>query len=249
MGTKRKAAYGYPRVSGPSQEKGESIPSQKRRMAAFAKSHGIRVVEWFAEVWTGTEADRPEYQKMITAMKTNGVEIIIVDCMDRFTRDLTVQGILLTRLCVDGFTLLSADNGRDITVDFVGEPCQRAIVQMLGVFAELDKNQRVFNMRRGKRDKVAAAKRRGEDVKVDGNYAFGEHPDILEEISVLKRIGQLRRRPRYGKRLTYQKVADTLNAEGLPTRAALLASQPDSKREPRLWLKQAVWEICKRHGW
>ena len=244
-----KKAYGYVRVSGPSQEKGFGISRQKEIVRAFTKRNGTRIVRWFSEAHTGTEEDRPKFAAMLFSMMTNGVKIVIVESLDRFARDLMIQNLLLAKLAAEGITLIAANTGEDVTAAMAGDPMRRMLIQMQGLFAELDKGLTVKRLREGKEAKRRAAKRRGEKVKTDGDYAFGEHPDIPEEIPILKRIGRLRRRPRYGKRLSYERVAVTLNVEGLPTRAALLASCPGSKRTPRPWTKGDVYGICKRHGW
>ena len=63
------------------------------------------------------------------------------------------------------------------------------------------------------------------------------HGEKAGEAAVLDRIRQLMRKPRNNKRLSYGKVAATLNAEGHQTRLG------------RPWKRGTVWNICKREGW
>ena len=87
---------------------------------------------------------------------------------------------------------------------------RKALVQIQGVFAELDKSLLVRKLRKG-REAVRATKGRCEGQKPYGHYD-GEQ-------EVLRRMRALRRKPRGGRRLSYQKVADQLNTEGFSNRS------------------------------
>ena len=73
---------------------------------------------------------------------------------------------------------------------------------------------------------------KAEGKKVEGRSAYGE---TAEERRIIKRIKMMRRKRRGGhKGLTYQAIADNLNAEGIPTK--------DGKK----WSKGQVHKIANR---
>lgn len=222
-------AFGYVRVSGQGQLKGHGPERQRDDIAAFADRNGIEVAAIFQDAWTGTEDDRPEFMAMLEAMMTNGVRTVVVESMDRFARDLAVQMQLIAKLLSAGITLIPANTGQAIsTATLDDNPMLKAMVQIQGVFAELDKSLTVRKLRKARDAKREAAGR------CEGRKPFGTHDD---EAAVLDRIRQLRRKPRGGDRRSFAAVATVLNAEGLAT------------RQGKPWNRGCVHAICQRNGW
>jgi len=203
-------AFGYVRVSGVGQVKGHGPGRQRELIQEFAGSHGYDVVMVYEDAYTGTEDDRPRFAEMLAAMMTNGVKTAIVESLDRFARDLTVQGVLLAKLAAEGLTLMAVNTGEDVTQAMRDDPMRRAMVQVQGVFAELDKNLIVRKLRKARQAK------RERDGRCEGRKPFGHYDG---EQAVLDRMKQLRRKPRGGERLPVGKVAESLNAEGLRNRS------------------------------
>jgi len=222
-------AYGYVRVSGTGQLKGHGPERQRDDIAAFATRNGIEVVEVFQDAWTGTEDDRPAFMEMLTAMMDNGVRTVIVESMDRFARDLAVQMQLIAKLVSDGITLIPANTGQPISSETLDDnPMLKAMTQIQGVFAELDKSLTVRKLK-----KARDAKRHA-NGRCEGPRPFGANPD---ETAALDRIKGLRRKPKGGDRRSFAKVAAVLNAEELATRTG------------KPWNRGTVHVICRRHGW
>ena len=140
------------------------------------------------------------------------VRLDIVERLDRLARDLGVQLQLVGLLCSRGFTLISADTEQDVTAAFSGDPMLKAMIQVQGVFSELDKSMLVKKLRKARETKKAKTGR------CEGRKPFGFHP---EEAETLKRIKQLYRKPRSEKRLGFYQIATILNKEGLPTRTGV----------------------------
>tara|TARA_Y100000593_G_scaffold93773_1_gene189989 strand:- start:4150 stop:4830 length:681 start_codon:yes stop_codon:yes gene_type:complete len=221
-------AVGYLRVSGKGQIKGHGLDRQREIVSKFASKNGIDVVEYYEEAHTGTELERPALTDMLARLVGNGIKTVIVEQLDRLARELNVQLSILAKLELEGITLISASTGEDVTSSMRDDPMKKALVQIQGVFAELDKSLTVRKLRKA-RETV-----RSERGKCEGAKAFGEKAG---ETAVLDRIRQLIRKPRNNKRLSYGKVAATLNAEGHQTRLG------------RPWNRGTVWNICKREGW
>ena len=85
------------------------------------------------------------------------------------------------------------------------------MVQVQGIFSELDKNLLVRKLR------LARAKVRAEKGKCGGRRRFGE--DSEEEAKVVRRIKLMRRKRKGGlPGMTLQQIANTLNEEGIRTK-------------------------------
>ena len=220
-------AVGYLRVSGKSQLDGNGPDRQEELIRAFAAKNGIEVTKCYTEAYTGTEADRPVFSEMLADLLTNGCRTIIVECLDRLARDLIVQMGLLNMLIEKGVTLISAMTGEDVTAGVQDDPMRKAMIQIQGVFSELEKALLVRKMSKAK----AAIRATG--VKCDGRKSYGEKDG---EQAILDRVRVLRRKPRLGVKLTWEEVAAALNAEGLRNRAG------------REWTRQNLHKVCKTFG-
>jgi site-specific DNA recombinase len=157
------------------------------------------------------ETERPAFQEMMAAILTNGVSTIIVESMDRLARELRIQEALLIYLASKGVDLVSARTGENITQAVQADPLKKALVQIQGVFSELEKNQLVRRLRKARDLRSAQAKRR-----IEGRKAYGQTP---EEKHIIQRIRAMRRtRRNRTPGLTLQEIADRLNKEGVLTK-------------------------------
>lgn len=202
-------AYGYLRVSGNSQVEGDGFRRQEEEVRAYCKAHGIDLVNVYREEavsGTSDETARPAFQDMITAILKNGVRTIIVEGLDRLARELRIQETLLIYLASKNITLISARTGENATEAISGDPMRKALIQIQGVFAELEKNLLV------KKLKVAREATKERDGKCEGRKSYEEKDPELADY-----IKKLYRKPRNGKRRTLQSIVDQLNSEGRKT--------------------------------
>ena len=138
---RKKIAVGYCRVSSSGQQKnGTGLDRQEQIVTDYAQQHNYELALVYIEAMTGTDAERPEFTRMLSDLLSNGCRVIIVERLDRLARDLGIQMQLVGLLCSKGITLISADTSQDITAAFSGDPMLKAMVQVQGVFAELDKS-------------------------------------------------------------------------------------------------------------
>jgi DNA invertase Pin-like site-specific DNA recombinase len=151
----------------------------------------------------------------------------IVECLDRLARDMLIQTTLLAKLSLEGLTLLAANTGEDITQAINDDPMRKAMVQIQGVFAELDKSLTVRKLQRGR------AAKREVTGSCEGRKRFGHYDG---EPEVLQRIKQLRRKPPGGDRRSFGAVAKALNVEALPSRSG------------KPWTRATVRKICVSNG-
>lgn len=209
-------AFAYLRVSTVGQVQGHGFDRQLDTIQAYARETGIEIVQVFKEEGisgTTDETQRPAFQELMTAVLGNGIRTIIVESMDRLARELRIQEALLVYLASKGVSLISARTAENITQAVQADPLKKALVQVQGVFAELEKNQLVRRLKKG-RDKT-----RQLTGRCEGRRPYG---DTKEEQSVIRRIRAMRRKRRNGmKGMTLQAIADRLNSEGVPTKDGL----------------------------
>ena len=126
--------------------------------------------------------------------------------------------------------LTSPKDGLKIRVSAVhpSDPMSKAMIQVQGTFAELDKNLLVRKLKKGRQTKKA------KDGYCEGQKPFGERPGEAETI---ERIRQLHRKTKYEKRRGPYQIAKILNKENRPT------------RHGRPWSGVVVRQIIKRKGW
>ena len=227
---KRKLAYGYLRVSGKGQMKQDKHGFERQREAieSFAKKSGFQVVRYYQEAVSGckVEDERKEFMEMVsTILRENGVRNIIVEGMDRLARELRVQEQLIFYLASKEIDLYSANTGENITKSIKEDPVKKALVQIQGVFAELEKSRLVKKLRKARE---SARKR---DGKCEGRKEYGYYEGEQEGIELMKK---LHRKQKGRKRMSYQKIADELNKQGIASRVG------------KVWHPQTVYNIINR---
>jgi site-specific DNA recombinase len=145
------------------------------------------------------------------------IDFIIIEGMDRLARELRVQENLCVYIASKGIQLVSANTGENITKAIEGDPMKKALIQIQGVFAELDKNQIVRKLRNG-RDK---AKKENEEIKkltLDGRgkcEGRKSYKEINQEL--IKAAKKLYRKPRHGTKLPLLKISSRLYEMGFMT--------------------------------
>lgn len=207
-------AFLYLRVSGLGQVDGYGFDRQEKACRAFCRQNKLEVAGVYREEGisgTKDEEDRPAFQAMLADILANGCRTVVVESLDRLARELRIQEALLVFLAAKGITLFSARTGENITEAVQADPLRKALIQIQGVFAELEKSQLVRRLAKGR-----AAKRR-QTGKCEGRKAFGETSD--QEAKVVRRIRRMRSKgPKGAPGLTLQAIADKLNGEGISTR-------------------------------
>ncbi len=210
--SKSNQAVAYCRVSSTGQQRnGTGLDRQEEIIAAYAEQVGYELIQVYQEAMTGTDTDRPVFTQMLADILSNGCRVVIVERLDRLARDLGVQLQLVGLFSSKDLTLISADTQQDVTAAFSGDPMLKAMIQVQGVFAELDKSILVAKLRKAREAKKAKT------GCCEGRKPIGFYPGEQE---TLKRLKQLHRKPRGGERLDPYQIVRILNREGGQTRKA-----------------------------
>ena len=131
---------------------GQKAASQRREIKKYLESHGIEDVVWFTDKASGTNLDRPQFNRLQAAIFAGEVRTVVVYKLDRLSRSLR-----------DGINTISdwADRGVRIIavtqqIDISGTVGKMICSILLGV-AEMEQETRKERQAAG----IAAAKERG----------------------------------------------------------------------------------------
>jgi DNA invertase Pin-like site-specific DNA recombinase len=200
----------YLRVSGKGQIEGDGFPRQREAIARFAKRNGYELIdEYRDEGVSGTKelADRPGLAALLDRIESNGVKVVLIERADRLARDLMVSEVILDQLARAGAHVLTAD-GAGLTTA-VDDPTRTLIRQVLSAVAQFEKGVTVLKLR------AARQRIRGREGRCEGRKPYGFHPN---EQAMIEHMKQLRRKPVKDARLSFDQIAQQLNAEGHTTR-------------------------------
>jgi DNA invertase Pin-like site-specific DNA recombinase len=190
-------------VSGKGQVEGDGFFRQRVAIKKYAAAHGIKLVRWFEEQGvSGTieSMDRPAWRELMAALHSNGVRTIVVEKLDRLARDLMIQESAIADLRRHGFELVSAQEP-DLMAN---DPTRVLMRQMLGAFAQYEKDQIVSKLR------GARMRKRAKEGRCEGRKPYGFYDG---ETAVIDRMKALR-----CEGLGFDRIAARMNAEGLETR-------------------------------
>ena len=208
-----KKVAAYIRVSGPGQvgEDAFGPDIQRNAISAFALSQGWEIVEVYEDLSvTGTVLERPALQRMVSDAEGGGFDVILVHKIDRMSRSLKE----LLRLVEDVLEPIGIAL-RSVTESFLdtGSPEGKAMFQVMGSFAELDKNQLVRKLKSGRTEKherggySVGATATGFD-SVDGKLVVvDEWADVVKRIYRMALQGD-----------GINRIARILNEEGVTTK-------------------------------
>jgi site-specific DNA recombinase len=225
-------AAGYTRVSSEIQVKGYSLRQQEAAITDFCRQRKHKLVEIFTDPGkSGADIQgRCGLKRLLIAAERGEFEVVVVMRLDRLSRDLYHCLWIEKELKKFGVEVVSIEQ------DTSGLPVEMATAfrQIIGVFAELDKNMSVRKMAQGKARKF---KEGGGPVcgqisygfKTDGprgNRRLVSHP---EEYPTLQYMMKLQ-----SGGLSYAQITERLNSEGIPARTGV-------------WVRQKVWSALNSH--
>lgn len=202
---------------------------QREAIAKYAKAQRIEIVRTFSdEGVSGTTGldERPAMLDLLEAIMSNGVKTILIERADRLGRDLIKSELILEKCREQGISVIGVDAGTDLTTD-KSDATRTLIRQVAGAVAQFEKETIVQKLR------AARAKKRITDGRCEGRKPFGFYDG--EEVT-LARIRELRRKRKGHRVMSYQRIADTLNAEGR------------SSRSGKPWRSASVRQIVNAQG-
>jgi len=189
-----------------------SITAQQTALTRYVSTQpGWTLADEYSDEASGATISRPGLQAMLRAARTGRYDTLLVYRVDRFSRRLSDLLDLLTELDQAGVTFASAIEPFDTSTS-IG----RMLVQLLGVFAEFERETIIDRVTAGMNAKATKGKWPG------GRLPYGYQLDPATsklvpdpaQAPVVRDIFRLYTRDRLGTRA----IAAELNARGLPTR-------------------------------
>lgn len=138
--------------------------------------------------------ERPGLASALERLEAGEASYLVVSGFDRLGRSIFDVGTVLRRLRELQATLLVLDSGIDTS-----RPDDALVTQALARLAERERE----NIGARTRTALAAARAEGRPIS---RPAVSDHPRLRERIETMRSDG-----------MTLQRIADTLNAEGVPT--------------------------------
>lgn len=212
-------AVGYIRVSTEEQVKnGSGLDIQEKEIKEYCKENNINLIKIYSDEGISGANDiskRKGLNDLLEFCKKNKVDNMLITKMDRLARDIYIQLWFEKELLVNDVKMVSINEDNLNGDDYM----TKAMRQMVGVFAELEKNRITDRLLSGRKEKALNKKQ-----KASGNCPFGykykynsqgKTPVVVvdpEKAQIVKEIYKL-----YMRGNSLQKIADNLNSLNIKT--------------------------------
>ena len=129
---------GYARVSTDNQLENYSIDEQTSRLEAYCAAKGWTLLKTYVDGgYSGGNTDRPALQQMLKSVRENEIDAVVVYKLDRLSRSQKDTLMLIEdELLAHGTDFVSINENFDTSTPF-----GRAMIGILSVFAQLEKDQ------------------------------------------------------------------------------------------------------------
>jgi site-specific DNA recombinase len=165
----------YVRRSTDDENQPYSIEAQIERLLAYIASQpGWQLVDRFSDDASGATTERKDLQRALTAAHMGLIDVLLVLRVDRFSRDLRDLVMLLDELDQAGVVFRSATEPFDTAT-----PMGRMLVQMLGTFAQFEREVIIDRVIAGMEAKAQQGKWKG------GKRPYGYQVDNKNHILII----------------------------------------------------------------
>ena len=196
---------------GPSQ----SVTNQQSLLNEFVQKHRISVVDTYIDDgWSGTNFDRPAFQRMVADIEAKKVNMVITKDLSRLGRDYIMTGHYMERYFPEQrVRYISLLDGIDTGVESSANDITPFRAIMNDMYAK-DISKKIKSVKRDKQ-------RKGQFIGGKPVYGYKMHPTEKNKIVIDEEAASVVRRiftMALGG-VSCRKIAATLNEEGVPTPA------------------------------
>src|SRR5947208_13257 len=143
----------YARVSTEEQREGQNIDSQVAELERFSREKGWPITGIYKdEGWSGGVMERPELDRLRDDALRGGFDAVLINDVDRLARDVAHLGVIKRDLERRGVKVIFRKLPSDTS------PTSNLMVNILGSFAEFERELIADRTRRGRRHKVEVRK-------------------------------------------------------------------------------------------
>lgn len=223
---------------GPSQ----SVQNQESLLREFVQQHRLSVYDTYVDDgWSGTNFDRPSFQRMIADIEAKKVNMVITKDLSRLGRDYIMTGHYMERYFPEHrVRYISLLDGIDTGVDSTANDITPFRAIMNDMYAK-DISKKIKSVKRDKQ-------RKGLFIGGKPVYGYKMHPTEKNKIVVDEKVAPIVQRvfAMALSGMSCRNIAVILNQEGIPT-PATYAHLPVAKPGPYtgLWSSERVSDMLQ----
>ena len=234
----------YIRLSKEDENEGpsESVNNQKSLLDDFVKKHRLSVYDTYIDDgWSGTNFDRPDFQRMIGDIEAKKVNMVITKDLSRLGRDYIMTGHYMERYFPEKrVRYISLLDGIDTGVESSANDITPFRAIMNDMYAK-DISKKIKSVKRDKQ-------RKGQFIGGKPVYGYKMHPTEKNKIVIDEEVAPMVRRI-FNMALdgmSCRQIATQLNEEGVPT-PATYAGLPVAKPGPYtgLWSSERISDMLQ----
>ena len=223
---------------GPSQ----SVTNQKSLLEEFTQKHRLQVYDTYIDDgWSGTNFDRPAFQRMVADIEAKKVNMVITKDLSRLGRDYIMTGHYMERYFPEKrVRYISLLDGIDTGVESSANDITPFRAIMNDMYAK-DISKKIKSVKRDKQ-------RKGQFIGGKPVYGYKMHPTEKNKIVIDEEVAPMVRRI-FGMAMdgmSCRQIAAQLNTEGVPT-PATYAGLPVPNPGPYtgLWSSERISEMLQ----
>lgn len=222
----------YARVSTDEQREGQTIDSQVSELERFAREKTWPITGIYKDDgWSGGVMERPELDHLRDDARKGLFDAVLINDVDRLARDVAHLGVIKRDLERQGIKVMFRKLPSDTS------PTSNLMVNILGSFAEFERELISDRTRRGRRHKIEVRKQ-----YLGSNTAYGYRYVPIDRLT--GREGILQIEPEEAK--VVQQMFSWVDAEGLSGRRVqnrLNELKIPPRKRARCWGKSSVLRI------
>ena len=223
---------------GPSQ----SVQNQESLLREFVQQHRLIVYDTYIDDgWSGTNFDRPAFQRMIADIEAKKVNMVITKDLSRLGRDYILTGHYMERYFPEHrVRYISLLDGIDTGVDSTANDITPFRAIMNDMYAK-DISKKIKSVKRDKQ-------RKGQFIGGKPVYGYKMHPTEKNKIVIDEEVAPIVRRifAMALSGMSCRNIATLLNQEGVPT-PATYANLPVVRPGPYtgLWSSERISDMLQ----
>ena len=224
----------YARVSTEEQREGQNIDSQVAELERFSREKGWPITGIYKdEGWSGGVMERPELDRLRDDAQKAVFDAVLINDVDRLARDVAHLGVIKRDLERHGIKVIFRKLPTDTS------PTYNLMVNILGSFAEFERELITDRTRRGRRHKVEVRKQ-----YLGGNTSYGYRYVPMDRVA--GREGVLEIIP--DEATVVRRMFEWVDCEGLSARRVLHRlneREIPPKKAAATWAKSSVLRILR----